>query len=119
MFTQSEDEALALFGDNYRRIEVLDPAQTLHVGTKARQSVLRKMDKAGKKPIVSSEGATNPFSNDRTPWFSTPGMADALEQVSRKITAKGPIGQLYHSLLLYPKATSQIAKTILSPELIN
>jgi hypothetical protein len=25
------------------------------------------------------------------------------------------IGQLYHSLLLYPKATSQIAKTILSP----
>ncbi len=115
MFTQSEDEALALFGDNYRRIEVLDPAQTLHVGTKARQSVLRKMDKAGKKPIVSSEGATNPFSNDRTPWFSTPGMADALEQVSTKITAKGPIGQLYHSLLLYPKATSQIAKTILSP----
>ena len=107
---------LALFGDNYRRIEVLDPAQTLHVGTKARQSVLRKMDKAGKKPTpVSSEGATNPFSNDRTPWFSTPGMADALEQVSTKITAKGPIGQLYHSLLLYPKATSQIAKTILSP----
>jgi hypothetical protein len=25
------------------------------------------------------------------------------------------IGQLYHSLLLYPKATSQVAKTILSP----
>ena len=25
------------------------------------------------------------------------------------------VGQLYHSLLLYPKATSQIAKTILSP----
>ena len=115
MFTQSEDEALRLFGDNYRRIEVLDPAQTLHVGTKARQSVLRKMDKAGKKPIVSPEGATNPFSNDRTPWFSTPGMADALESTGRELTKRGMIGQLYHSLLLYPKATSQIAKTILSP----
>ena len=110
MFTQSEDEALALFGDNYKRIAVLDPAQTLHVGTKARQAVLRKMDKAKQKPKVSPEGATNPFSNDQAPWFSTPGMADALEQVGTKILDKGPIGQLYHSLLLYPKATSQIAK---------
>ena len=115
MFTQSEDEALALFGDNYKRIAVLDPAQTLHVGTKARQAVLRKMDKAKQKPKVSPDGATNPFSNDQSPWFSTPGMADALEQVGTKIVDKGPIGQLYHSLLLYPKATSQIAKTILSP----
>jgi len=115
MFTQSEDEALALFGDNYKRVEVLDPAQTLHVGTKARQNALKKMKKAGQQPKVSAEGATNPFSDPTAPWFATPGMADALQQVGTKIVDKGPIGQLYHSLLLYPKATSQIAKTILSP----
>ena len=115
MFTQSEDEALALFGDNYKRVEVLDPAQTLHVGTKARQTAIKKMKEAGKTPKVSPDGATNPFSDPGAPWFSTPGMADALQQVGTKIVDKGPIGQLYHSLLLYPKATSQIAKTILSP----
>jgi len=115
MFTKNEDEALALFGDNYRRINVLDPAQTLHVGTKARQQVVRKMKAADQKPKVSADGASNPFSDAYSPWFSTPGMAEALEEVGTKITAKGPIGQLYHSLLLYPKATSQIAKTILSP----
>ena len=29
---------LRWFGDNYKRVEVLDPAQTLHVGTAARQT---------------------------------------------------------------------------------
>ena len=31
MFVKNEDEALKWFGDNYKRIEVLDPAQTLHL----------------------------------------------------------------------------------------
>ena len=85
MFTKNEDEALALFGDNYKRIAVLDPAQTLHVGTKARQQVVRKMKAAGQKPKVTAEGASNPFSDAYSPWFSTPGMADALEEVGTKI----------------------------------
>ena len=115
MFTKNEDEALALFGPDYKRIAVLDPTQSLHVGTKARQQVVKKMKAADQKPKVTAEGASNPFSDAYSPWFSTPGMAEALEQVGTKIVEKGPIGQLYHSLLLYPKATSQIAKTILSP----
>ena len=114
MFTQSEDEALRLFGDNYKRIEVLDPAQTLHVGTKARGSITRKAKDAVKSPTPAT-GATNPFSDPLNPWFATPGMADALKQTGMEVAEKGMIGQLYHSLLLYPKATSQIAKTILSP----
>ena len=114
MFTQSEDEALRLFGDNYKRIEVLDPAQTLHVGTKARGSITRKAKDAVKSPTPAT-GATNPFSDPLSPWFATPGMADALKQTGMEVAEKGMIGQLYHSLLLYPKATSQIAKTILSP----
>jgi len=114
MFTQSEDEALALFGDNYKRIEVLDPAQTLHVGTSARGSGIKKAKDAVKAPTPAT-GATNPFSDPLQPWFATPGMADALKKTGMEVAEKGMIGQLYHSLLLYPKATSQIAKTILSP----
>ena len=114
MFTQSEDEALALFGDNYKRIEVLDPAQTLHVGTAARGSAIKKAKGAVKTPTPAT-GATNPFSDPLKPWFATPGMADALKKTGMEVAEKGMIGQLYHSLLLYPKATSQIAKTILSP----
>ena len=79
---------------------------------------IKKVKDTVKAPTpVTTEGATNPFSNDPlNPFFATPGMADALEENRNGSTLKkGMIGQLYHSLLLYPKATSQIAKTILSP----
>ena len=115
MFVKSEDEALRLYGDNYKRVDVLDPTQSLHVGTSARQTTVKKLADVGQQPKVTAEGMTNPFSDPTSPWFATPGMADALEQVGTKMVDKGAIGQLYHSLLLYPKATSQIAKTILSP----
>jgi len=114
MFVKNEDEALKWFGDNYKRIEVLDPAQTLHVGTAARQSTIKKAKDAVKSPTPAT-GATNPFSDPLNPWFATPGMADALKKTGMEVVEKGMVGQLYHSLLLYPKATSQIAKTILSP----
>ena len=67
------------------------------------------------KSPTPATGATNPFSDPLQPWFATPGMADALKKTGMEVADKGMIGQLYHSLLLYPKATSQIAKTILSP----
>ena len=114
MFVRGEDDALRLFGDNYKRIEVLDPAQTLHVGTSARGSAIKKVKDSVKSPTPAT-GATNPFSDPLNPWFATPGMADALKKTGMEVAEKGMIGQLYHSLLLYPKATSQIAKTILSP----
>ena len=118
MFVKNEDEALKWFGDNYKRIEVLDPAQTLHVGTGARGVALKKskdVAKEGARAPTPATGATNPFSDPLNPWFATPGMADALKKTGMEVAEKGMIGQLYHSLLLYPKATSQIAKTILSP----
>ena len=114
MFVKDTNDAMLFFGSNYKKIDVLDPAQTLHVGTKARQAALTKIRK-GEPPKPGVAGATNPFSDPNAPWYSTPGMADALQQVGMKQMDKGPIGQLYHSLLLYPKATSQMAKTILSP----
>ena len=118
MFVKSEDEALRWFGDNYKRVEVLDPAQTLHVGTGARQTAIKKskdIAKEGARSPTPATGATNPFSDPLNPWFATPGMADALKKTGMEVVEKGMVGQLYHSLLLYPKATSQIAKTILSP----
>ena len=113
---RGEDEAMQFFGPNYKRMEVIDPAQTLQVGTGPRQAFYAKQAKAAKKgQPLGVDGATNPFSDPNSPWFATPGMADAMTQVSMKAADKQMVSQLYHSLLLYPKATSQIAKTILSP----
>ena len=42
-------------------------------------------------------------------------MAKALEATSLSFDKAGMLGQLYQSLVLYPKGLSQIAKTILSP----
>ena len=95
MFARSEGEAIAMFGDDFRRIEVIDPAQTLNVNI--------------------ASGASNPFGDAAKPFFARKGLAEALEKTGMQITEPGTLGRLYESLILYPKATSQIAKTILSP----
>ena len=44
------------------------------------------------------------------------GNADALvSSVDNIANNTGFLGQIYQNLILYPKATSQMAKTILSP----
>ena len=113
MFVKDQNDARLFFGDNFKKIDVLDPTQSLHVGLKSRQAQRLQDLRKGKKPGV--DGATNPFSNVDEPFYSTPGMARALAETGLDTVEKGVIGQIYHSLLLYPKATSQMAKTILSP----
>jgi hypothetical protein len=95
MFARSEAEARAFFGDDFQRIAVIDPAQTLNVNI--------------------ASGASNPFGDVAKPMFARKGVAEALEQTSLTTQSPGILGRLYESLVLYPKATSQIAKTILSP----
>ena len=95
MFARSEAEARAFFGDDFQRIAVIDPAQTLNVNI--------------------ASGASNPFGDVAKPMFARKGVAEALEQTSLNTQSSGILGRLYESLVLYPKATSQIAKTILSP----
>jgi hypothetical protein len=95
MFARSEAEARAFFGDDFTRIEVIDPAQTLNVNI--------------------ASGASNPFGDISKPFFARPGVAEALKTTSLNTQSSGILGRLYESLVLYPKATSQIAKTILSP----
>jgi len=95
MFAKSESEARAFFGDDFTRIEVIDPAQTLNVNI--------------------ASGASNPFGDIAKPFFARPGVAEAMKNTSLNTQSSGILGRLYESLVLYPKATSQIAKTILSP----
>jgi hypothetical protein len=95
MFARSEAEARAFFGDDFVRVEVIDPAQTLNVNI--------------------ASGASNPFGDIAQPFFARPGVAEALKNTSLNTQSSGILGRLYESLVLYPKATSQIAKTILSP----
>ena len=79
-----------IFGDDFEQIRI-DQAKTLSVAAKG--------------------GSINPLNE----LYTTPGMAKALEGTSLAFDKAGMLGQLYQSLILYPKGLSQIAKTILSP----
>ena len=96
MFARSDEEAQAFFGNaDYKRVEVIDPAQKLQVS--------------------AASGATTPFGDVAKPYFARTAVAEALEETGLDIAGSGTLGRIYESLVLYPKATSQIAKTILSP----
>ena len=90
MFAKTADEARLVFGDDYQQIRI-DQAKTLSVAAKG--------------------GSINPLNE----LYTTSGMAQALEGTSLGFDKAGMLGQLYQSLILYPKGLSQIAKTILSP----
>ena len=90
MFYKTEEEAVAAFGSDIKKIR-LDEAQRLNVGT--------------------SSGSINPLEG----MYTSKSMAEALETTAAGINSNSTLGSLYNSLILYPKATSQIAKTILSP----
>ena len=57
------------------------------------------------------EKITNPLANK----FTLKGNAEAIQGVEDSLLGKGFGAQLYQNLVLYPKATSQMAKTILAP----
>ena len=90
MFYKTEEEAIANFGKDIQKVR-LDQGQKLNVGT--------------------SSGSINPLEG----MYTTKAQAEALEGAATGINSKNSLGALYNSLVLYPKATSQIAKTILSP----
>jgi len=90
LFTKTADEARLVFGDDYQQIRI-DQAKTLSVAAKG--------------------GSVNPLNE----LYAPSGLAKALEGTSLSFDKAGMLGQLYQSLILYPKGLSQIAKTILSP----
>ena len=86
MFYDSEQEAFDALGPNIRKINI-DPNKALEAGI------------------------TNPVNGK----FAIDEVADALELTNKQGQLKSTGARLYEGLVLYPKATSQIAKTILSP----
>jgi hypothetical protein len=85
-FYETELDAFNALGGNIKKIEI-DPSRTIEAGI------------------------TNPLNGK----YAEKGVADAIEESAMLARDKGNIRQMYDSLILYPKATSQIAKTILSP----
>ena len=88
-FYEKEVDAFAAFGKNIKRIE-FDPNKTLEAGI------------------------TNPLNG----LYAPTGVANALEETSKNILDRlgdGSFAKVYQNFILYPKATSQLAKTVLSP----
>ena len=102
------DEAVKFFKDDFRAIN-MDPGKKLAAGGVD----LNKLSPAQKEALESqiADGITNPLNGK----FAINGIADALEETSQNLGAKSMVGKMYENFILYPKATSQIAKTILSP----
>ena len=85
-FRETEKEAVEAFGGNIKKIEI-DPSKTIEAGI------------------------TNPVNGK----YAERGVAEALEEASQVAAAPSTLAQMYQSFILYPKATSQLAKTVLSP----
>ena len=104
----NRDEAVKFFKDDFRAIN-MDPGQKLSAGGVD----IGKLSPAQKEALQGqiADGITNPLNGK----FAINGIADALEETSQNLGAKSMVGKMYENFILYPKATSQIAKTILSP----
>jgi len=89
IFARSRDEANAKFGgdvDGFEQIKI-DPGKAIDVGS------------------------GNPLNN----LFARKPIVDALKLTGDSLEQASAFTRLYENLILYPKATSQMAKTILSP----
>jgi len=85
-FYDDESAAINALGSNIKKVEI-DPSRTIEAGI------------------------TNPMNG----MYAEKAVAEAIEQSAMIQRDKEWYTQMYDSFILYPKATSQIAKTILSP----
>jgi hypothetical protein len=106
MLVNTREEAVKFFGDDFRQIN-MDPGKKLSAGGVD----LKRLGEIEGASDQVAQGITNPLNGK----FAINGIADALETTSKDLGAKGMVGKMYENFILYPKATSQIAKTILSP----
>ena len=83
------------------------------IGVKPGESVSDFIARKSKETELVDMASINPLSGK----WTLKGNADALYNVNKNIITpeSGFAGRLYANLILYPKATSQMAKTILSP----
>ena len=87
MFFKTAEEAEAVFGVGNVKKAFFDPNRVFEIGS------------------------SNPIKD----LYTSEGIAEALEVGQKTLISDPMLSFVYDSFILYPKATSQIAKTILSP----
>ena len=107
LFANNEDEAVKYFGKDFKKIE-MDVNKKLVAGN-VNVEKLGPEELANIEQMVSRD-ALNPLNGK----YAINGVADALVETSDSLATKSMVGKMYENFILYPKATSQIAKTILS-----
>ena len=92
--------------------ELLDQFDS-RIGVKPGETREKFLKRKRKDEVLVDVASINPL----TGKWTLNGNADALYNVNKNIIGpeSGFAGKLYQNLILYPKATSQMAKTILSP----
>ena len=73
------------------------------------------MDEVQPTKVVKGKIRELPIINPLEGKWALNGVVDALEGVDQSVMGKDFGSQLYQNFVLYPKATSQMAKTILAP----
>ena len=127
IFANNKDEAAKIFGG----IEDVDwraitPVSKTKAGIKGVDKLQANLDykqtlkplKGEKKPryLKGEVDMELPIHNPLQTKYALMGNADSLvKEVDQIANNTGFLGQIYQNLILYPKATSQMAKTILSP----
>ncbi|URG13130.1 hypothetical protein [phage 023Pt_psg01] len=125
-FANSRDEAARLFGG----IEDVDwkaitPVEATKAGIKGIEPLDRFLDykqtlkplKGERKPLLRGEVDMElPIHNPLQTKYALVGTVDSIvKPINEMAAGKSLTSQIYQNLILYPKATSQMAKTILSP----
>jgi hypothetical protein len=125
-FANSRDEAARLFGG----VEGVDwkaitPVRATEKGIKGVEPLDPQLDykqtlralKGERKPILRGEVDMElPIHNPLQTKYALVGTVDSIVKPIDEMAAGRSLGsQIYQNLILYPKATSQMAKTILSP----
>ena len=98
MVPKYPDKKRMFFDDEAAAVEALGNGNVKLVG----------FDPGGKMQIGNTAHNLNGM-------YAHKGIADALSETSTNILGEGMLSKLYQNLILYPKATSQLAKTVLSP----
>ena len=88
MFFDTPEEAIEAFGSKNIKVVDFDPTKT-----------------------IQFEGVVNPLQGK----FTSIGIADGLTETAKDITDQSLAYSIYQNVLLVPKGTAQLAKTVLSP----
>jgi hypothetical protein len=123
-FADSAEEARQLFGGTSSDWRMVGAKKSVR-GVEGLEKIDPTLDyKKTLKPlkgelqpyrIVDGESRQVAILNPLEGKFALNGVVDALENVDNAVLGDGFISQLYQNLVLYPKATSQMAKTVLAP----